>query len=123
MLSGKKIPIKASKAKSQITPKKKPDQTPKKKPPRRKNTTVLSANEKKDFKDNVEANQGFSNNLVQEDNLKKKILTPEEAMTIEYKYFNERVNICYVASVLKNRKADSFKSLEKVGISEIDAFP
>ena len=44
-------------------------------------------------------------------------------MAIEFKYFNERVNICYVGSVLKNRKADTFKSLERVGVSELDAFP
>lgn len=30
-------------------------------------------------------------------------------MAIEYKYFNERVNACYVASFLKNKKADTFK--------------
>lgn len=44
-------------------------------------------------------------------------------MEIEFKYFSQRCNICYVGSVLKNKKADSFKVLEKVGISEIEAFP
>ena len=123
MLSKKNIPIKTSKNKNAPTPKNKVNKTPSKAPPIRKNTTVLNASEKKNFKDNVEANQGFSNNLVQEENLKKKVLSPEEAVAIEYKYFNQRVNVCYVGSVLKNRKADSFKTLEKIGISEIDAYP
>lgn len=50
MLSGKKIPIKPSKSVNPPTPKKKanltPQKDPKKAPPKRKHTTVLSANEK-----------------------------------------------------------------------------
>ena len=44
-------------------------------------------------------------------------------MAIEFKYFNQRVNISYVGSVLKNKKADSYKQFENVGVSEVDAFP
>ena len=56
MLSKKDIPIKARNNKNAPTPKKQKNKTPSKAPPRRKNTTVLDANEKKNFKENVEAN-------------------------------------------------------------------